>query len=543
MRKSLIVFFVGLSFSIFGNYSSANVVPGDSTEFYNWFNLDMKKDGIPGISADLAYETLLKGKQSATVIVAVIDGGVDINHEDLQDKIWINEGEIPGNGIDDDNNGYIDDVYGWNFLGGTNGENIKHETYEVTRIYRKYQDRFSSSDTNTLSGEGLNLFNMYKKAKGIYYEKLNNAKNEMSFIQKFETNYFKADSTIKSNLNKDTFSIDELKVFDTSDNREFALAKLMMLSLNENNFKIESIKKYKEHLDTKINYHFNTNFNPRHIVNDNPEDPNDTIYGNNDVIANTPEHGTFVSGIIAGNRYNNMGMKGIADNVKIMVIRAVPDGDERDKDVANAIKYAVNNGAHIINMSFGKDISTGKDLVDEAIKYAAANNVLLVHAAGNESTNTDINPRYPSNRTNDNQPIIAPWMNIGASSKQTDLSFVGRFSNYGSKSVDLFAPGVNVYSLKPDNKYGVLDGTSFASPMAAGTAALLKSYYPHLTAQQLKEIILSSAVRYKKQKVHLPSKGGDKTTKKIKFRRLSSTGGLLNVYKALELCEKYYEIK
>ena len=272
-----------------------------------------------------------------------------------------------------------------------------------------------------------------------------------------------------------------------------------------------------------------------------PEEPNDSIYGNNDVIASTPDHGTFVSGIIAGNRYNGIGMKGIADNVRIMTIRAVPDGDERDKDVANAIKYAVNNGAKIINMSFGKDFSPQKNQVDKAIKYAADNDVLIVHAAGNEGENTDNKPRYPYVWNKDKQKITDLWINVGATSKVMDDSFVGEFSNYGRNSVELFAPGVDIYSLEPENTYDVSDGTSFASPMVAGTAALIKSYYPQFTAIQIKDIILSSvSLEYKRQKVLLPFKDEEKKPKraKVRFGKLSSTGGLLNVYNALQLCEQ-----
>ena len=363
----------------------------------------------------------------------------------------------------------------------------------------------------------------------------------MALIEKFESNYYKADSIIKSNLNKDTFSIEEIKSFETSDSREFIMAKSIFINLNDNGFQMEKLKKYKDRIDFNLIYNFKIDLNARSCMGDDPEDPNDSIYGNNDVIASTPDHGTFVSGIIAGNRYNGIGMKGIADNVRIMTIRAVPDGDERDKDVANAIKYAVNNGAKIINMSFGKDFSPQKNQVDKAIKYAADNDVLIVHAAGNEGENTDNKPRYPYVWNKDKQKITDLWINVGATSKVMDDSFVGEFSNYGRNSVELFAPGVDIYSLEPENTYDVSDGTSFASPMVAGTAALIKSYYPQFTAIQIKDIILSSvSLEYKRQKVLLPFKDEEKKPKraKVRFGKLSSTGGLLNVYNALQLCEQ-----
>lgn len=538
MKKVTRLFITAIVLTVIRISSASAVNPADSARYYNWFNLDMNTDSIPGIGTNKAYNELLKNKNSSTVIVAVIDGGVDIRHRDLADKIWVNEGEIPDNGIDDDHNGFIDDVNGWNFLGGPDGKNLQYENYEATRIYKKYKKRFSTSDTLHLTGDDLQLFLMYQKARAVHFKKLDKAMNEMSLIKKFELNYFKADSIIKSNLKKDTFDTDDINKIDTSDSKEFIMAKTMMLNLRENGFKLESLKKYEEHVEIQLKYHFNINYNPRTIVGDNPDDLSDSIYGNNDVIANTPDHGTFVSGIIAADRNNHLGINGIAGNVKIMPIRAVPDGDERDKDVANAIKYAVNNGAKIINMSFGKDFSPHKDFVDQAVRYAAAHDVLLVHAAGNESEDTDVDPRYPSDFDADNQKITDAWLNIGATSMEPGNSFVANFSNYGKRSVDFFAPGVDIYSLMPDNKYDILDGTSFSSPMTAGAAALIKSYYPEMSAVQIRNILISSvSLTFKKEKVLLPSKNEDKKPKKVKFGKLSSTGGLLNVFNALALCE------
>src|SRR4030042_3316394 len=307
--KKLLVYITAILLLTDVNVFSANAVNReDSSAYYNWFNLDHEVDGIPGISTDKAYNEFLKNKKSATVIVAVIDGGIDINHEDLNGKVWINEDEIPGNGMDDDQNGFVDDVSGWNFLGGADGRNIKYENYEATRIYKKYKDRFSTADNLNLTGKDFELFMLYREARKVHFDKYNKALNEMALIKKFEENYFKADSVIKSNLNKDTFSIEEIRSFNASDSKEFVIAKSMLLNLNDNGFRMEKLKKYKDRVEVKLNYHFNPNFNPRSVINDNPEDPNDSIYGNNDVIASTPDHGTFVSGIIAGNRDNGIGM-------------------------------------------------------------------------------------------------------------------------------------------------------------------------------------------------------------------------------------------
>ncbi len=513
--------------------------PEDSAKYFNWFNLDPQQDNIPGISTDRAYQNLLKNKTSTMVIVAVIDGGVDINHEDLKDKIWTNEDEIPDNGIDDDHNGFIDDVHGWNFIGGKDGQDIDQENYEITRIYREYKPVFGNKEKKDISKEDLDKFNLYEAAKKTYFEKYTKAANEWMFIQKFEENFNKADSIAKELLNKNDYDVDDLKSLDAVGNADALKAKAMLLSLYEKGFSKGVLDKYEKYVGTKVNYHFNLNFNPRKIVGDDPYDINDSIYGNNDVTGPDPNHGTFVSGIIAADRFNNTGMQGIADNVKIMSVRTVPDGDERDKDVANAIKYAVRNGAQVINMSFGKDLSPQKEFVDEALRFAAAHDVLLVHAAGNENQNTDKSPRYPTNLDADNNVINSNWLSIGASTINKDETLTGVFSNYGRKSVDIFAPGVDIYSLQPDNKYDIQDGTSYASPMVAGTAALIKSYYPELTAGQIKAIILSSGTDYSALRVVVPHDSDTKKQKKEKFRKLSVTGDVLNVYRALELAEKY----
>lgn len=531
MRKLGFIVFVFYFFSVIGYASNQK----DTTKYFNWFNLDPEKDSIPGISTERAYSELLKGKESTPVIVAVIDGGVDINHEDLKGKIWVNDDEIPGNGIDDDKNGFIDDVNGWNFIGGSDGTNVNQETYEITRIYRKYKDRYDN--VKSVPKEEKETFELYKKAKKAYFEKYEKAKSEMEFIRKFEENYNKVDSLAIDILKKKDYNKDDLVNLDPSGSQEATIVKSVLLTLYESGFSREDFIEYKEYIETKFNYHFNVDFNPRGIVGDDPDNRMDSIYGNNDIVASTPEHGTFVSGVIAADRDNNLGMKGIADNVKIMAIRAVPDGDERDKDVANAIIYAVNNGAQVINMSFGKDLSPQKELVDRALKYAESKDVILVHAAGNESLNTDKSPKYPQN-LKDNLQINSKWLTIGASSIENGEELTGSFSNYGKKTVDVFAPGVDVYSLQPENKYDIMDGTSFAAPMVAGVAALLKSYYPSLSASEIKEIILASYTDYKDVKVNLPSKDSDKKVKKSKFGKLSATGGIINVYKAVQLAEK-----
>jgi len=223
-------------------------------------------------------------------------------------------------------------------------------------------------------------------------------------------------------------------------------------------------------------------------------------------------------------------MKGVADNVRIMMVRAVPDGDEHDKDIANAIRYAVDNGAKVISMSFGKSFSPQKSWVDDAVKYAASKDVLLVHAAGNDAKNIDSTENYPNPVYLDKSGVAGNFITVGASGDSTNGGFTASFSNYGKNSVDVFAPGVNIYSTLPGgDKYGNYSGTSMATPVVAGVAALIREYYPSLTAEQVKYAI-DNSVSPQTEKVKLPG-----TDEMVNLSDISKTGGELNAYNALKL--------
>jgi subtilisin family serine protease len=541
--KSLFIFsaIITLNITISNVFGQRHKNIGDSvasSKYYNWHNLDPKEDKIQGVSTDRAYEELLKGRPMTRVIVAVIDGGVDIHHKDLQGRIWVNKGEIPGNGIDDDHNGYIDDVNGWNFIGGANGQNINEETTEVARLYKKYSEKFKDMDSSKLTGNDLIAFNDYKKVRSKYFEKFGTLKEKYTEILNFDTAYRFSDSLLCKALHKSDFTYKDIKRLKTDDNSQLALIRDFFKSIYKKGFNRNDYNKYYDYLSTRVNYHYSTSFNPRLIVGDNPEVWNDTVYGNNDVSGSDPDHGTFVSGIIAAVRNNNLGVKGIADSVKIMSVRTVPDGDERDKDVANAIIYAVNNGAQIINCSFGKDFSPQKKFVDNALKLAQSKGVLIIHAAGNDAENIDTVQFYPDFRDSAGNVIMSNWLQVGASSQKLNKELPAVFSNYGKKNVDLFAPGVNICSTWPNNAYNVSDGTSFAGPMVAGAAALLKSVYPFLTASQIKEILMKSSRKYPSLKVYLPNTE-EKKKMVVEFGSLSVTGGVLNVYDALKMAEGY----
>jgi subtilisin family serine protease len=500
----------------------------------NWFLLDPQTDSVQGVSAEKTYQTLLKDQPSKTILVAVIDSGIDIDHEDLKSVIWTNEKEIAGNGLDDDKNGYIDDVHGWNFIGGKNG-NVDADTYELTREYIRLSKKFLSIDTLKLNKKAAIEFAGYKKVKDKYLKL--KAKNEQQYnlYNGMYTNLTQSIDTLKAKLKTDELTPELVKNFQSSDVK-LLFAKGFLMNLYKNAGEDANISEYMGQLKEGVDYYkvivkygYNQDFNSREIVGDNYSNLFEKGYGNNDVKGPDPTHGTHVAGIIAADRKNELGIKGIADNVKILPIRAVPNGDERDKDIANAIIYAVDNGAKIINMSFGKSFSPEKEVVDKAVKYAEMKGVLLIHAAGNDSDDIDVDKNFPTKKYLDGKEA-KKWIEVGASAYGADENFVGDFSNYGKKMVSLFAPGVDVYSTVPNNKYKNESGTSMASPSIAGVAALLWSYFPELSALQVKDILLKSTRKFDNLKVIKPG-----SKEEVLFSDLSSSGGLVNAYEAVKM--------
>ena len=505
-------------------------------EFLNWYNLDPEKDHVPGTGADRVYSEILPNHSAKkTIIVAVIDSGVDVDHEDLEGKIWVNEREVANNGVDDDGNGYIDDIYGWNFIGNKKGENVELETYEYTRVYKKYNSKFKKlSEQVELSPDEKQSYKVYEKGKALYEKNLNKHLKEKDGITRFEEIFKTTKEIIDEELGYVPATIVELKAVKTESWRaEKAID--FLIERHKMGFTEEKLAKYKTHNEECLNVHLNVDINPREIIGDNPFDIKDVDYGNNNVVGPRANHGTSVAGVIAANRNNEVGINGIAENVKIMVLRAVPKGDEYDKDIALAIRYAADNGANIINMSFGKEISPNKEFVDEAVKYAESKNILMVHASGNNGADVDEHPRFPNDKLYGTEEVIS-WLEVGANTKYFNSELPADFSNYGRKTVDIFAPGADVISLDPDNKYDINDGTSLASPIVSGVAALVWSHYPDLSARELKEVLLNSVTKVKRPKVITPSDDSAKPSK-TKFAHLSSSGGIVNAYQAMKLAE------
>ncbi|MEI7597244.1 MAG: S8 family serine peptidase [Bacteroidota bacterium] len=501
-----------------------------------WQHQDPKDDGVLGISTYKAYE-LLKNKTPDTVIVAIIDNGTDINHEDLKGLIWVNKKEIPNNGIDDDKNGYIDDINGWNFLGNAEGKNLKQETTEVTRYYFQLKNKYESKSINEINASEKEEYKNYLLAKENYTNDFRTKTENLALYEFILENYIACDKILTEFFKKPDYTEAEVKKIKKR-HKELKKAKEFMLLIYADKLTKAKIEKLVADTKRDIETRLNPNFSARaEMVGDKPNDISDSIYGNNMVNACGPSHGTGVAGVV-GALDNGIGATGVARCVKFMILRIVPNGDERDKDIALAYRYAVRNGASIINCSFGKRFSPQAEFVDQAMIEAENAGVLIVHAAGNNGTNNDSIPHYPTGVFL-NGKIPNNWITVGASSNKDNEYLVASFSNYGKKSVDVFAPGVELLNINLNNKYDLVSGTSVASPVVAGIAAVLKSYYPYLSAKQLKEIILKSVYIPKTKMVELPGR----TTDKKDFSALSVSGGIVNLYNAILLVESSYKNK
>lgn len=507
-------------------------------------------DSTNGTNVTPIYENNLIKTPQNKIIVAVIDGGVEPIHEDLKNIMWVNKAEIDGNSQDDDLNGYADDIFGWNFIGGPDGRNVNQDTYEVTRQYNRLAKIYADADPLKLKKKEKREYAKYLTYKKKVEEEREKAKSQYDEIAQqkvFINNFLAMTQTVMGDQREiSTESVEKMKEENNNENTQ-VLAVLENILENTGqsfsnyedfeSFIMDDIEKGESHFESMYEYGYNLDFDPRDIVQDDYQNKTQRYYGNPDVAGPDPFHGTFVAGIIGGDRHNELGVLGISDQVEIMGVRIVPDGDERDKDVANGIIYAVNNGAKVINMSFGKGISPDKRVVDKAVKYAVKKDVLLVHAAGNSSEDIDQEENYPTALYDKRgffggKKYAKGWIEVGALSRLTDENSVASFSNFGQKSVDIFAPGHQVYSATPGDGYKFASGTSFASPAVAGVAAIIRANFPSLSAQDVKEILMESG-----DDISIPViKPG--TEEKVDFKTLSASGKRINAYKAYQLAAR-----
>ena len=521
MKKSIVT----LSFAL-ATWGLGSLVYGQSkSDYINWYN-----GKGSGMETDKAYKKLKKRK-TTTVIVAVIDSGIDIEHKDLEGKIWVNPKEIANNGVDDDKNGYVDDVHGWNFLGNAKGEHQNDACLEKTRIYKKLRGKYEKMEAGDVASSDKEEYALYQKVKSEVKAEKGQYENILKQLEQLPMILKMVPGMVKTAIGKEDYTIKDLENWkpEKDDQKQIKGIAMAMLTgeLSE-----EVIAQQKKQISGMVDFNLNPDFNDRALVGDDPYDFSDTKYGNNDVEGPDALHGTHVGGIIGAIRGNNLGGDGVATDVKLMSLRAVPNGDEHDKDIALAIRYAVDNGASVINMSFGKGYSPNQKEVYEALKYADSKGVLLVHAAGNDNANVEKTDNYPTSMYSFQSKKLDMYLTIGASTRFPKEKLAATFSNYGSTKVDVFAPGHDIYNAVPQSEYKKLNGTSMAAPMVSGVAAMLKSYFPKLTMPEIKNIMLTSAKSYKGTQQFKPG-----TEELIDFGTLSVTGSVINVKSAVKMCK------
>ena len=529
---SIVFLFVSTVFPFVVNAQKKSVLSEE--ELKTWWQKDIIEDTIPGISLDRAYRELIQNKKGEEVIVAVLDTKIDISHEDIKGQLWINIDEIPNNNIDDDYNGYIDDINGWNFLGNNNGEDILYELVEVARIVQKYQNDFTDMPEEDLTIAQNELFDTYQKALSIYNDQKHKALEQKERADKAYVDFISAKDFMKPYFKGEKMkikSLDSLKKVEPklADYVDF-FKELIEYDITEKDYDYS-----RDYYNNEL-LMYNIDDDERKILRDGNSNFENNNYGNNILDGEVPfEHSIGVSGILAATRNNQIGIDGFSNNIKLMPVIMVCSGDEHDKDVSKAIYYAVDNGADIINMSWGKDFSLYEELVRDALRYAADKNVLLVTGSGNDGRNIDIGQRrFPTDFYNDEE-FISNFISVGASSHKMDSTFVTSFSNYGKVNVDVFAPGENIYTTKSRNTYKTSRGTSYSSPIVSGIAALLKSYYPKLTAVELKKIIMDSGTSID---INVIVKKADGSKELVTFTELSKTGKIVNAYNALKMAEE-----
>lgn len=528
MKKRIISLSLALfSFGVMNFfYGQENV----DSKILNWYN-----GAGTGMNTEKAYKALKK-KTTTTVIVAVIDSGIDIEHEDLKGQIWVNQDEVPNNGIDDDKNGYIDDIHGWNFLGGTDGQNQKYARLEKTRILAKLGPKFEGRDASSISDSEKADYDLYKKVSKEVNNELKDYKGAMEQYKQLA----EVLPTIQAGLEKKfgkNFTEKQLQEWKPASGEETQMQQIGMF-IASGQLTVDALNEGLEAMEAATGYQLITTYNDREFIGDDPDNFMDVHYGNNDVEGPDALHGTHVGGIIGAVRHNSLGGDGVATDIKLMSLRAVPDGDEQDKDIALAIRYAVDNGASVINMSFGKAYSPHQKEVYDALAYADAKGVLLVHAAGNDGADVDVTDNYPTSTYSFQTKKNDHYLTIGASTKDPK-HLAADFSNYGLTKVDVFAPGFEIYNSVPQSEYKILQGTSMAAPMVAGVAAMLKSYFPNMTMLEIKNVILSTSKKYPKATTLKPGTEADQ----VSLASISVTGGVVDVAAAVKACMKLEKSK
>lgn len=518
------------------NTVSLKKTPLTEEQLKTWGMMDLVRDTVPGMSVDRAYTELLKNRKGEMVIVGIIDSGVDIDHEDLKNVMWVNPGEIAGNGKDDDGNGYIDDIHGWNFLG-----NMLEDNMEYVRIVRALSPKYKGKPESAISAADRDEYALYQKANAEFEKEYGETNLKLERYEELLANLKPVHEHMTARLGKEDYSLEDLQNIENPTAEEQQQIAILGQFLSRESSVAEVIKQVQGGIDyfsTSLASHYNMTKDFRGILGDDPNDITDNIYGDGNVTGPEEDragaqHGTHVAGIVGAQRNNGIGMNGVANNVWLMAVRAVPDGDEYDKDIALAIRYAVDNGAKVLNTSFGKYYSPHSQWVIDAIKYAAEKDVLIVNAAGNDGHDLDTINVYPNDQFDNSAEFSDTFITVGALNYEYGENMIANFSNYGKINVDVFAPGVKIWATTPLSTYEFLNGTSMAAPNVAGVAAVIRSYYPNLSAAQVKDVILNSGLAIEREVIL----GGDESNR-TSFKNASKSGRMVNLYNALIMADK-----
>ncbi|MBG7630454.1 MAG: S8 family serine peptidase [Bacteroidetes bacterium] len=504
-------------------------------KFDHWHLKDYESDGVPGISLDKLYDELIKNQKGKQIIVAIIDTEIDINHEDLKDFIWINNDEQPNNGVDDDNNGYVDDVNGWNFIGNKNGGNLICSNFSYTRKLKELIPIFKGKTKEEVGNDTLN-FKIYQRALMDHQNMKRQLKEDYEYVEFLNTGFPRSKKLLDSIFRGSTYTINQLDslytIFKKQDSIKAADIYFMIDFLNFDMHGYADNLAYESNLIEK--YSNNISFDDRAIIGDNVNDIEDRDYGSPFITNSLKEftHGSIVSGVLAAHRTNNKGVRGITNTVKLMPLCIQAKfGAETDKDLALSIKYAVENGAQVINISANRTYELHNEWVQQALLYAEEQNVLVVKGAGNSETDIDKIITYPNKNTKDH--VLNNFIVVGATGMELNSNFKPVWANYGRKTVDFYAPGESILTTTPFDSYKVDSGSSLSTAITSGVAALLLSYYPDLKVSEIRQILMESATRYD---LDIELDYDSNTT--VPFSKLSNSGGVLNAFNAFVLAEK-----
>ena len=523
---------------------------GQDAKFWHW--KDLEKEGVHGVSLFKAQQLLIESKLKPTpIVIAILDGGIDTNHHQIRPLLWNNPKEIPGNQIDDDKNGYIDDIHGWNFLGNATGQNVDKASDEKSRIYHRYKNEFKQEELDSVNWDAKkkSTYTSWRQAAAEIVFTEEDADN-LAFIKMAKNAVVKMGFILIREMEDSNFTAEKLETYQpigkiTADTKISYLRTLQALGIDRMNGHQSIVDDLNEYIAGKEKAAISLETPPEDIrkliIKDRYEDLKDQYYGNNNITGPNAKHGTHVAGLAAGIIDTIFTKSNFNNPIKLMGVRVVPDGDEYDKDIALGIRYAVNNGAKIINMSFGKSFSPEQAWVDSAIRYAASKDVLIIHSAGNESYDLNNKTVYPSPYSSSFNNKASNMITVGASSDPIIAeSLLTDFSNYGNQIVDLFSPGNKIYSSLPNQTYGFTNGTSMSAPILSHIAAIVRAYFPKLSAIEVKAILLQSCWKPEDENSIFPIPQKDQSKK---LKELSAEGGIINAALCIQNAIKFQSNK